>query len=423
MRRTPVDGGTDRQFCSMNTRSRRFLLALWDGGGNVPPELGVARRVVARGHQVHVLGDPTFADAAETAGCSFSSWQRAPHRRTFDPSDDLLKDWEANDPLDVLRRLRDELMSGPASAFAADTAAVIGAFHPDALLADANLFGSVIAAEEAGLPVAALIPNIWEVPTPGTGDPAVLRITNRVLKGGLPDLNAARAEHGLPPLTSLYDQILGADRILVLSSETFDTASPFVPANVRYVGPVLDDPTWTEPWSSPWPESNTDPLVLVGFSSMYQNQGSLVQRVIDALSGMEVRAVVALGQMLTPGGLVAAPNVAVVQSAPHSILVKEASVVVSHCGHGTTMKALAAGVPMVCIPMGRDQDGTAARVVGHGAGIQLSPAASSAEIRTAVRDVLDDDGYRANARRVAATLASEHTPDDVVVEVEHLVGL
>ncbi len=286
----------------MNSRPRRFLLALWDGGGNVPPELGVARRVVERGHRVHVLGDPTFADAAEAAGCSFSPWQRAPHRKTFDPSDDLLKDWEANDPLDALRRLRDELMSGPAAAFAADTAAAIGAFHPDAVLADANLFGSVIAAEEAGLPVVALIPNIWEVPTPGTGDPAVLRITNRVLKGGLPDLNAARAEHGLPPLTSLYDQILGADRILVLSSETFDTVSPFVPANVRYVGPVLDDPTWTEPWSSPWPESNTDPLVLVGFSSMYQNQGSLVQRVIDALSGMEVRAVVALGQMLTPGG-------------------------------------------------------------------------------------------------------------------------
>jgi MGT family glycosyltransferase len=407
----------------MNTRSRRFLLTLWDGGGNVPPELGVARRVVERGHLVHVLGDPTFADAAEAAGCSFSSWQRAPHRRTFDPSDDLLKDWEVNDPLDALRRLRDELMSGPASAFAADTATAIGAFHPDAVLADANLFGSVIAAEESGLPIAVLIPNIWEVPTPGTGDAAVLKITNRVLKGGLPDLNAARAEHGLPPLTSLYDQILGADRILVLSSETFDTVSPFVPANVRYVGPVLDDPTWTEPWSSPWPESNKDPLVLVGFSSMYQNQGSLVQRVIDALSGMEVRAVVALGQMLTPGELVASPNVGVVQSAPHGVLMRDASAVVSHCGHGTTMKALAAGVPMVCIPMGRDQDGTAARVVSHGAGMQLSPAATSAEIRSAIEDVLDNDDYRANALRLAATLASEHAPDDVVVEVERLLGL
>jgi MGT family glycosyltransferase len=406
----------------MTTGSRRFLLTLWDGGGNVPPELGVARRVVERGHQVHVVGDPTIADAAEAAGCSFASWERAPHRRTLDPSGDLLKDWEADDPLDALRRLRDELMSGPAAAFAADTAAAIGAFRPDALLADTNLLGSVIAAEEAELPVAVVVPNIWEIPTPGTGDPAVLRITNRVLKGGLPDLNAARAEHGLAPLTALYDQVLGAERILVLSSETFDTVSPFVPANVRYVGAVLDDPSWSEPWASPWPASNTDPLVLVGFSSMYQDQGSLVQRVIDALSGLQVRAVVALGRMLPPGEVAGSPNVAVVRSAPHSVLMPDASAVVSHCGHGTTMKAMTAGVPMVCIPMGRDQDGTAARVVAQGAGVQLSTSASSADIRAAVRDVLDHEEYRANAARLASILAVEHRPADVVDELERLVG-
>ena len=388
----------------------------------MPPELGVACRVVERGHLVHVVGDPTIADAAEAAGCSFASWERAPHRRTLDPSGDLLRDWEADDPLDALRRLRDELMSGPAAAFAADTAAAIGAFRPDALLADTNLLGSVIAAEEVGLPVAVVVPNIWEIPTPGTGDPAVLRITNRVLKGGLPGLNAARAEHGLPPLTALYDQVLGADRILVLSSETFDTVSPFVPANVRYVGPVLDDPSWSEPWSSPWPASNTDPLVLVGFSSMYQEQGALVQRVIDALSGLQVRAVVALGRMLPPGEVTGSPNVAVVRSAPHSILMPDASAVVSHCGHGTTMKALAAGVPMVCIPMGRDQDGTAARVVAQGAGVQLSTSASSTDIRAAVRDVLDHEEYRANAARLASILAVEHRPADVVDELERLVG-
>jgi MGT family glycosyltransferase len=406
----------------MTTGSRRFLLTLWDGGGNVPPELGLARRVVERGHQVHVVGDPTIADAAEAAGCSFASWERAPHRRTLEPSGDLLKDWEADDPLDALRRLRDELMSGPAAAFAADTAAAIEAFRPDALLADTNLLGSIIAAEEAGLPVAVVVPNIWEIPTPGTGDPAVLRFTNRVLKGGLPDLNAARAEHGLPPLTALYDQVLGAERILVLSSETFDTVSPFVPPNVRYVGPVLDDPSWSEPWASPWPAGNTDPFVLVGFSSMYQDQGSLVQRVIDALSGLQVRAVVALGRMLPAGEVSASPNVAVVRSAPHSILIPDASAVVSHCGHGTTMKALAAGVPMVCIPMGRDQDGTAARVVAQGAGVQLPTSASSADIRAAVRDVLDHEEYRANAARLASILAVEHRPGDVVDELERLVG-
>jgi MGT family glycosyltransferase len=383
----------------------------------------VARRLVERGHHVHVLGDPTLHAAAEAAGCSFSSWSRAPHRATLDVADDPLKDWEANDPLETLRGLRDQLMSGPAAQFAADTTAAMQAFRPQAVLADTQIFGSIIAAQAAGLPVAVFVPNLWQIPTPGTGDRAIVRLTSRVVNAGLPDLNAARAAYDLPALTSFYDQVLQADRIVVLSSETFDPASAFVPDNVRYVGPILDDPSWVEPWSSPWPESNTDPLVLVGFTSVYQDQGPLLQRVIDALSPMRVRAVVAGGLMLGAGELAAAPNVAVVQSLPHNAVLRDASAVVSHCGHGTTMKTLAAGVPMVCIPMGRDQDATAARVVAEGAGVQLSPTALSADIRAALFDVLDNAEYRQNAARLARALAQEHQSNDVVLELEELVAL
>jgi hypothetical protein len=35
--------------------ARQFLFVLWDGGGTVPPELALARRVAARGHSVHIL--------------------------------------------------------------------------------------------------------------------------------------------------------------------------------------------------------------------------------------------------------------------------------------------------------------------------------------------------------------------------------
>ena len=66
-------------------RSRRFLMAMWEGGGNIPPELGVARRLIARGHQVHVLGDPTIKGAAEAVGCTFSPWRRGPHRNVAGP--------------------------------------------------------------------------------------------------------------------------------------------------------------------------------------------------------------------------------------------------------------------------------------------------------------------------------------------------
>jgi MGT family glycosyltransferase len=282
----------------------------------------------------------------------------------------------------------------------------------------------MIAAEEAGLPVAALVPNLWMVPTPGTGDPLALKIVNRVMKAGLPDLNAARAERGLPPLADFYDQLLGVDRILVLTSETFDDAAPFLPSNVHYVGPVLDDPVWAEPWSSPWPESNQDPLVLVSFSNLFQNQGPLLQRVIDALALMKVRAVVTLGRTLESDALVGTNNVVVARFVPHSQLLRDASLVISHCGHGTTIKSLAAGVPMVCVPMGRDQDATAECVAKQGAGIVVSPGEGTVErLGAVIREVLDNGEYRANARRLAATFAREHQPIDVVLELENLVGL
>jgi MGT family glycosyltransferase len=342
---------------------------------------------------------------------------------TLDVSEDYVRDWEADDTTDTVRRLRDRVMCGPAADFAADVSAAIEAVQPDAVLTDAALFGSIIAAEEAGLPVAVINPNLWVLPTPGTGDAGVLKLVNRVVNGGLPALNVAREERGLPSLTSAYDQVLGADRILVLSSEAFDAASPFVPDNVRYVGPVLEDPAWTAPWSSPWPPANRDPLVLVGFSSTFQNQGPLLQRVIDALAGMQVRGVVSLGPMLNPDDFSTTDNVAVVESVPHSVVLQEASLTVSHCGHGTTIKSLAAGVPMVCIPMGRDQDLTAQRVADLRAGVQLSSTASSVEIGQAIATVLDNDEFRQSARRLAETLATEHGPLDAVLELEDLVGL
>jgi MGT family glycosyltransferase len=417
----------------------RFLMATWEGGGKVPPELGIARRLLARGHHVHMLADPTIGDGATAAGATFSPWRRGPHQTTLDRSEDLLKDWESSNPLVMLQRLRDRFMAGPAAEYAADTAAVIEEFRPDVMVLDAFLFGSIIAAQAVELPIALLVTNIWIMPSRGsppigpgfalaktvlgrTRDAAMLAVVNRLFGRGLPPINNARAVYGLPPLTSFYDQALTADRILVLTSPEFDYAAPSVPANVRYVGPILDDPDWVEPWTAPWSGTDGRPVVLVGFSSTYQNQGPLLRRVVEALSALPVRAVVTVGRLLDSDEVTSTANVAVVRSAPHSRILDEASLVISHCGHGTTIKTLAAGVPMVCIPMGRDQNDTAARVVHHGAGVRLSPKASVSDIRKTVTRVLADDRYRANAARLASAIADRRSTTDVVAEIESLAG-
>jgi MGT family glycosyltransferase len=160
--------------------------------------------------------------------------------------------------------------------------------------------------------------------------------------------------------------------------------------------------------------------VLVGLSSTFQNQAAVLQRIIDAVSTLPVRAVVTTGPAIDPGQLVAAGNVHVVRSAPHAPLIDKAAAVVTHCGHGTTLKSLAAGVPMVCIPMGRDQDDTAARVVHHGAGVRLSPTASAGTIRAAVTKVLEREEYQAAARKLATAITDECGSSALMAELENL---
>jgi UDP:flavonoid glycosyltransferase YjiC (YdhE family) len=77
---------------------------------------------------------------------------------------------------------------------------------------------------------------------------------------------------------------------------------------------------------------------------------------------------------------------------------------------------------MVCIPMGRDQNDTAARVVHLGAGVRISPRASTTKIRDAVQEVLANEKYRANASRLARVMAAEHTHDEVALELEELAS-
>ena len=146
----------------------------------------------------------------------------------------------------------------------------------------------------------------------------------------------------------------------------------------------------------------------------------MVRRVVDALGRLPVRGLVTLGPAVDANEVAAPENVVVVASAPHGAVLPQASAVITHAGHGTAIKALAAGVPLVCLPMGRDQDDTAARVVLTGSGVRLKPSASVQSIAAATRDVLDDARYRDAARAMAELIAVETKTDRAVAELETL---
>jgi UDP:flavonoid glycosyltransferase YjiC (YdhE family) len=112
----------------------------------------------------------------------------------------------------------------------------------------------------------------------------------------------------------------------------------------------------------------------------------------------------------------------VVRSAPHAQLFPEAAVVVTHAGMGTVTRALAAGAPLVCIPMGRDQHDVAARVVYSGAGLRLRPSAKPDAIRSAVERVIREPSFRASAGRIGAAITADAAAQRGLAELEALAS-
>jgi UDP:flavonoid glycosyltransferase YjiC (YdhE family) len=414
---------------------QRYLVALVDGGGTVPPELGAVRRLVGRGHTVTVLAEDSMAAEVATTGATFRPWLRGPNRPDRRPEHDPSRDWEVRNPLRLVERLIETQFVGPAAGYAADVDAAITEIRPDAVVCSLFAIGAMLAAESAGIPFAVLLPNIYLLPAdgmppfglglrPARGAPGRLRdaaiggFSRRLWDSrGLAGLNALRAGRGLAPLGHLWDQVHRARRELVMTSPDFDFPAR-LPAGARYVGPVLDDPAWAgRPWAPP---AGDDPLVLVAMSSGFQDQLGSLRRVVEAMGTLRVRAVVTTGPALDPASFDPPANVTVLAAAPHRQVLGHAALVVTHGGHGTVMKALAAGVPMVMLHHGRDQADNAARVTARGAGVAVKRTAKPARIARAARRVLTDPTYRAAARRLGQAIRRDADSGALLRELEGL---
>jgi MGT family glycosyltransferase len=413
-----------------------YLFALIDGGGAVPPALSVAGALVRNGHDVRVLGDPVLRAEVEAVGARQIDWTTAPVRHERSKDADIVADWQARTPLGAMARTRDGFMVGPAAEYAQDTLDELARCPADAVVSEMLCMGAMLGGQAAGVPVAALITTVLPLPVPGrppfgpgfmpargplgrARDAAVARLSSAMWNKALPKLNATRAQHGLPAFQHVFQQLAGVDRVVVLTSEAFEFPGGPVPPNVRYVGPRLDDPEWVAEWTPP---AGDQPLVLVGMSSTYQDHVGMLRRVAAGLGRLPVRGLITTGPTVAPDDIDAPPNVTVVRSAPHAEVLQHASAVITHAGHGTAIKSLAHGVPVVAMPIGRDQPDVAARIVASGAGLRLRPKASSAKIATAVGRVLNESSFIAAAERIAASIRDDMAEDRAVAELETLVG-
>jgi MGT family glycosyltransferase len=415
---------------------RSYLFVTFEGGGNIPPVLGLARRLAARGHDVRVLTEPCLRGAVEQAGARFVPFTR--HFVRDERTRDLIRDSEAKSPIGAMKRTFQGLVFGPARIVAEETRRAMDAERPDVVVVDALMPGALVPAEAAGIPRVVLFHMPEYLPGPGrpaagpgflpradllgrVRDGLMTRLFHGQLGAYLPAFNDARRAFGLAPLGTaqeLMAQYHAADRRLMMTSQAFDFPITPPPPNVRYVGPVLDDPDWAGAWQSPWPEEDARPLVVASLSSTFQDQRGALQRIVTALGTLPVRGLVTLGPAMGNETFRVPANVVAVASAPHAQVFPHAAAVVTHAGHGTVMRALAAGLPLLCLPMGRDQDDNAARVVARGAGLRLRPSASPGRIAAALRRLLHEPGFRANAERLGRIIREDVAADRAVQELE-----
>lgn len=416
---------------------KSFLLATWEGGGSVTPVLALAQDLVARGHSVRVMSDACNRPETEAAGARFVAWTRAPSRLGREREYDGWNDPDA-DPMQEMRNYLRHQFIGVAQACAEDLIEELNREPVDLVIALDMLFGAPLACEAIGQKHVLLGVNINMFPHPafiplGPGfKPArtdeeralheeVRQAQHAMLDEFLPTLNAARAHLGLAPLAHAVDQLRTGSRFILATSRAFDFAPEILPEHYVYVGPIVGEPAWAQAWASPFAAEDRRPLALVAFSTTYQHHAGVMQKVADAIAPFDMKAAMTLGSIRRDE--IAAPdNVAVLESAPHAPILAEAAFAIMHGGHGTLMKTLAAGKPMLILPHGRDQDDNAVRIVERGAGLALSPSASVEEIRAAVSRLLTEPHFARAAQALGAEVRREIEASPLLALLEQEAG-
>ena len=217
-----------------------------------------------------------------------------------------------------------------------------------------------------------------------------------------------------------------ADRYIVPTVPEFDYPRSDLPASVRYVGAVHPCPTpgfRLPPW---WPQlDGCRPVVHVTQGTVDNTDlGRLLEPTIEALGGEEVVVVATTGGRDASELKVTLPmNTYVAEYIPHDVLLPKVDVMVTNGGFGAVQRALASGVPLVVAGDTEDKPEVAARVAWAGAGVNLKTGTPSATaVRTAVREVLNDDRYLRRARELEVAFARRDGVAEIAALVDEVIS-
>jgi zeaxanthin glucosyltransferase len=227
-----------------------------------------------------------------------------------------------------------------------------------------------------------------------------MQLLSRVASPIFALVNRQRREWGLKPLKRSTDALSSLAQIAQLP-EALEFEIGERPALLHYTGPFVD--AQLRPAADfPWERLDDRPLVYASLGTLQNGSEEIFRTIAAACAGLDAQLVISLGGGLAPERLGALPgNPMVVRYAPQLEILKRAAAVITHAGLNTVLESLAEGVPLVCLPLGNDQPGVAARVAAKGAGVVVPRSRLKPQrLRSAVREVLEEEKYRLAAREI-----------------------
>ena len=235
---------------------------------------------------------------------------------------------------------------------------------------------------------------------------------------GLPGAAAAAREAGIPGIWHgfgrLYPEGMGLER--PAGGQHLDICPPSL-QDKDFLDSARRIPLRPVPFAESR-ETFGGPLIYVTLGTAF-GTAELFTTVINGLATLGRQVVVATGRV-RPAELGAVPdNVTVRSWVPQADLLRHADLVVHHGGSGTTLGALAAGVPQLVLPQGADQFANAAALTSAGAASQLLPGEVTAGA-IADRAVTARTAHRDAARAIADEIGRMPAPDEIARQLPEL---
>ena len=383
----------------------KILLGAFGDPGHAFPMLALGEALVARGHAVALQTWRRWESAA--AGMTFAA---APEYHVFPTESRPLKPYAA-----AVRAAR-------------ETQPLVRDFAPDAAVADILTPAPALAAELEGVPVATLVPHLFPHLPPGFPPYSIGarlprtalgrrlwrgtdRLVARGLEQGRREYDECRARLGLGPLPWVHS---GLSRSLSLVATLPQLEYPRDwPRWARVVGPLL----WEPESDAVDPPPGSGPVVLVATSTAQDPAHVLLRAALEGLAGEPVRVIAVWNGREPDPPLPRPANAAIVPWLSYSKTMPACDLVITHGGHGTLVRALSCGCPVVVSPAGGDMAENAARVDWAGLGVRLPRRLCTPRgVRLAVRRALRQP--RAPVEAVARWIAAHDARARACEEIE-----